>query len=750
LIATALILFNFPVYIPDPSSAQLQSILHILMSIGFCVMVLLLAEYRSKRNQHLSSYPSGYIEGEDTPQYYRSGTSWLLALLISSISAYPWLAWGAFGSLIDTFLQFAYAWALGFSAILLIEKFIYQPLRLQLSSAREDYFIGGLGASTALIILASATAYSFGSMQAILMILLPGLGWSLTSLNLLSPFSISEKDAHNIIGTRKFNNFLPSIALVSLVAAAPLTLIDPDELVLVLINESGEIIGKAFQAALISMFVGLAFAIVLLIFLIIRYARPPNDFTPSARFNWTSTTLGTTTLAAMGVAFLIYFYAGQPGTYGERMFVILKDQANLSMIAEVPDAFERRRQVFSTLTEHAERTQTDIRSQLDRFGFKYTPYYLVNALEVEANPFLRSWLISLPEVDRILESPRLRPLPDIPSPSAGYNSRPAKPLWNLTQIGADRVWQELNVRGDNIIIGQSDSGVQANHPELARSYRGANGDQDYNWFDPWYNTNEPTDFGGHGTHTLGSILGENTGVAPSALWYACVNLGRNLANPAFYLDCMQFMLAPFPIGGDPFEDGDPVRGAHVINNSWGCPPIEGCDQGTFKDAMKALRMAGVFIVASAGNDGPACASLTSPPPIYDEVFSVGAIDRNGNLANFSSIGPATVDGIELIKPDIVAPGVQIVSSLPGNTYGESSGTSMAGPHVVGVVALMWSANSKLIGDIDRTEEILRQTAKPYSGYFPLCPGVKGTPNTAVGYGIVDAYAAVQMALREAK
>jgi subtilisin family serine protease len=216
------------------------------------------------------------------------------------------------------------------------------------------------------------------------------------------------------------------------------------------------------------------------------------------------------------------------------------------------------------------------------------------------------------------------------------------------------------------------------------------------------------------------------------------------------MDCMQFMLAPFPVGGDPFEDGDPQRGAHVINNSWGCPPIEGCDPDTFKDAMIALRTAGVFIVASAGNDGPACASLTSPPPIYDEVFSVGAIDRNGNLASFSSIGPAAVGGNELIKPDIVAPGVQILSSLPGNTYGESSGTSMAGPHVVGVVALMWSANPQLVGDIGRTEEILRQSAQPYTGILPGCPGVNDTPSTAVGYGIVDAYAAVVMALQEAK
>lgn len=750
LIASGLILFYFPVYIPDPSSAQMQSILHIFISIGFIGMLLFLARNRAKHHQHTLTDPNGIPADNIAAQKNWNTTAWLLALMISSISAYPWLAWGAFGSLLDTTLQFIFAWALGLASILLIEIFIFQPIRQHPSSVREDYFIGGLGAGTTFLIMASATAFGYGSMQAILMIILPGLGWSLVSLNLLSPASKLAPDTQINGKIISIKNILPYSALISLVSAAPMTLIDPDELLLVLMNESGEIIGKAFQAALLSMFIGLAFAFVLLLLLIFRHSRPPEGIASPSRFNWTSTTLGTTTLAALGIAFLIYFYSGQPGTYGERMFVIFEDQADLSMIEEIPDALERRKQVYNILTEHAENSQADIRGQLDRFGIDYTPYYLVNALEVEANPFLRLWLNTMPEVDRILDSPRLRPLPNIPSPSGGYAQPPALPRWNLTQIGADRVWEEFNVRGKDIVIGQSDSGVQVDHPELVGSYRGANGNHDYNWLDPWYNTTVPTDFGGHGTHTLGSILGENIGVAPDAVWYACVNLGRNLANPALYLDCMQFMLAPTPIGGDPFIDGDPDRGAHVINNSWGCPPIEGCDTGTFQDAMKALRMAGVFIVASAGNDGPTCASLTSPPPIYDEAFSVGAIDRYGNLAHFSSIGPAAVDGTELIKPDIVAPGVEIVSSLPGNAYGTSSGTSMAGPHVAGVVALMWSANPQLIGDIDRTEDILRQTARPYTNFLPDCPGAKDTPSTAVGYGIVDAYAAVQMALQEAE
>ena len=208
------------------------------------------------------------------------------------------------------------------------------------------------------------------------------------------------------------------------------------------------------------------------------------------------------------------------------------------------------------------------------------------------------------------------------------------------------------------------------------------------------------------------------------------------------------MLAPFPIGGDPFIDGDPTRGAHVINNSWGCPEIEGCDLASLAAGMHALKVAGIFIVASAGNDGPFCASLNTPPSTYEEVFSVGALDEFGSLAFFSSLGPVTKDGSDRIKPEIIAPGVNVLSSMPGSTYGYNSGTSMAGPHVTGVVALIWSANPSLIGDIERTTEILIQSAQPYSGGLPNCPGAEDHPSTAVGYGIVDAYKAVQLALSQ--
>jgi subtilisin family serine protease len=359
-------------------------------------------------------------------------------------------------------------------------------------------------------------------------------------------------------------------------------------------------------------------------------------------------------------------------------------------------------------------------------------------------------LQSRPEVDRVLDSTVLRPLHQ-PMPTARGTEATlwsGGVLWNQSQIHADQVWEEFKITGKGVVVGQSDSGADGTHPELAGSFRGNLDGKSDSWYDPWNQSTIPTDIGGHGTHTLGSAVGQHVGIAPGATWIGCVNLARNLGNPARYLDCMQFMLAPFEVGGNAFS-GNPQRGANVLNNSWGCPPIEGCDPTSLLPAVRGLRAAGVFVVASAGNDGEyGCSSVRDPIAIYDDAFSVGAVDKVGNLADFSSLGPVVVDGSGRIKPDISAPGVGVLSSYPGGTYQIASGTSMAGPHVVGVVALMWSANPKLIGNIDRTEIILIQTAQAYKGRLPACVASNKAPNNAAGYGLVDAYRAVQMALRE--
>jgi subtilisin family serine protease len=427
--------------------------------------------------------------------------------------------------------------------------------------------------------------------------------------------------------------------------------------------------------------------------------------------------------------------------------VVLRDQADLSGSTAIASREERARYVYTSLTTHATASQAGLRADLDRFGIRHRPYYLVNALEVEGGPLVRIFLSMRPEVDRVLDAPSLRPLPEPMAEATGDMNAPGTPEWNITSIGADRVWSELGVTGRGIVVGQSDSGVDGAHPALRDGYRGRASGDSYNWLDPWNATPSPTDISGHGTHTLGSVLGRGgIGVAPGAEWFGCVNLARNLGNPALYLDCIQFMLAPYPQGADPFTAGDTGRGAHVTNNSWGCPRIEGCDETSLLPATMALRAAGIFVTVSAGNSGPRCGSVSDPPAIYDGTFSVGAVNERGNVTEFSSRGPATVEERTLVKPDIVAPGEDVLSSYPGGSYAEVSGTSMAGPHVAGVVALMWSAQPRLIGDIDRTEEILTSTARPYSGSRSNGCFEGSVPNNGFGYGIVDAYAAVKAAI----
>jgi subtilisin family serine protease len=581
-----------------------------------------------------------------------------------------------------------------------------------------------------LVLAASGTAFSFGVMQLMLMLELPALAAILVIMNLRS------------------GKMAPIVWLSGMAFAVPAAFFDANELAIIISGISGDVLQYALSAA--AVVTAGAYLASLVAFVVFLVTRSQTRAEPGSPTRAPSLILSILAVAAWVVAAGVYVLSGRPGFFGDQLFVIMKSRADLGQAAQIQEVNARRVFVYQTLVQHANQDQASLRQALANLHIGYRPYYLEDSLEVNADPFMALWLRFYPGVDRVLYSPHLRPLPSLPKPLTGLShTAPASPDWNLTMIGADKVWNELGVNGKGIVVGQSDSGVDGTHPDLASSYRGQGGQNNYNWYDPWFNTASPSDYGGHGTHTLGTILGKTTGVAPGANWIGCVNLGRNLGNPALYLNCMQFMLAPFPQQGDPLKDGDPARGAMVLNNSWGCPDLEGCDAEALQYASQALRQAGIFVEASAGNDGPGCSTIRDPISLYASVFTTGAIDEQGDLASFSSLGPVTADGSDRLKPDIIAPGVSVLSTLPDDTYGRLDGTSMAGPHTVGVVALMWSANPKLIGDIDRTDQILEQSASPYNGSIPNCPDAHATPSTAAGYGILNAYQAVKLAL-EAK
>jgi hypothetical protein len=215
--------------------------------------------------------------------------------------------------------------------------------------------------------------------------------------------------------------------------------------------------------------------------------------------------------------------------------------------------------------------------------------------------------------------------------------------------------------------------------------------------------------------------------------------------PARYIECMEWFLAPYPVNGTPAQ-GDPTKAPHITTNSWGCPPSEGCSPASLQQAVEAQRAAGIMMVVAAGNAGSSCSSVVDPPSIYDASYVVGAFSSTTNIiASFSSRGPVTIDGSNRLKPDISAPGVSVRSSYGtgDTTYLSLSGTSMATPHVAGAVALLWSAQPGIRGNVAFAEQILNTAAVHVSS--TACSS-SGVPNNTYGYGRIDIKAAVDAAL----
>ncbi|MBP7184180.1 MAG: S8 family peptidase [Saprospiraceae bacterium] len=267
-----------------------------------------------------------------------------------------------------------------------------------------------------------------------------------------------------------------------------------------------------------------------------------------------------------------------------------------------------------------------------------------------------------------------------------------------------------------------------------------------------YNITAPCDDNSHGTHTMGTMVGDDgagnqIGVAPGAKWIACRNMERGNGAPSTYIECFEFFLAPTDING---ENADPTKAPHVINNSWYCSEGEGCNPSNFEfmhTAVTNLKAAGVVVVVSNGNFGGPCNTSNNPPAFFAESFSVGATTSIDSIASFSSRGPVTIDGSNRTKPDISAPGQDVRSSIPNGGYANYSGTSMAGPHVAGVVGLMVSANPAIAGEVETIENIIKTTAIPRTS-GDLCGTVEGwnIPNNTYGHGRINAFEAVKSAL----
>ncbi len=480
--------------------------------------------------------------------------------------------------------------------------------------------------------------------------------------------------------------------------------------------------------------------------------------------------------------------------------IYMAQQADLSGAASLASKADKGAHVYQQLTAVAEATQPTVRQLLDQAGASYRSFWISNTISTKGDLTLIEAVALLPEVAAIYPVGRgslvLPPVTEASNSSRQNNSTDGINLITAVEPGlgivnADDVWA-LGYRGQGVVVAGADTGVRFTHNALRNQYRGWGGSaassvHDYNWWDgirtetgtidPTNPCNgggvpgEPSPFpcdddeflgGGHGTHTAGTMAGSDggnnqIGMAPEAKWIACRNLVRGVGTVPTYLDCMEWMIAPTKIDG---TMPDPAKAPDVVNNSWGC--LEACptDPNPLRDSLQASRAAGIFYVASAGNDGPECNTIFHPLARYPEAFTVGSTTHTtDSISSFSSRGAAAADPENpsspfYLKPNISAPGSNVRSAqrASDNAYAPLSGTSMAGPHVAGLVALVISANPKLAGNVDRIEDIIEQSAVPKTtnegcGVPPDSNTV--VPNNTYGWGRINASAAVNLALAEA-
>jgi subtilisin family serine protease len=465
---------------------------------------------------------------------------------------------------------------------------------------------------------------------------------------------------------------------------------------------------------------------------------------------------------AVDASALDRIFAGKAPGERASVLVVLREQADLAGAESLEGRNERRRFVYEALRATADETQRELRRRLARAGAPFQSFYLVNMIEVSADRVLAEELASRDDV-ALVAANRPAPLsrPEARDPEISPKS-PRAVEASLLLVRAPVVW-DLGSTGQGIVVGIADTGVAWEHPALKSRYRGFDGSSvshGYNWHDSIHdarpanscgsNSPFPCDDEGHGSHVTGTALGtdgedNHIGIAPGAQWIGCRNMDHGDGTPARYTECFEFLLAPTdPVGANP----RPELGADVINNSWGCPPSEGCtDPNVLLAVVENTRSAGIFLAVAAGNEGEGCSTISTVPSFYAASFSVGATSLADTIASFSSRGPVLADGSSRLKPDVVAPGVSILSSVPPADYGHLSGTSMATPHVSGAVALIWSAAPWLANHVPETEELLRATAVRLTS-DQQCGNVPGSaiPNPVFGWGRIDVAAAVFAAL----
>jgi subtilisin family serine protease len=439
---------------------------------------------------------------------------------------------------------------------------------------------------------------------------------------------------------------------------------------------------------------------------------------------------------------------------GPADFIVkMAEQADVSGAYQLQTKAEKGQYVFDTLMATAARTQPGLLAYLDSQNVEYKSFYIFNGVWVKQGTLAQAQAIAARADVAAVNVNHTFQL-DEPINAQPSTNQPNGVEANISFVKADQVWA-MGVTGEGTVVADDDTGLDNTHPTIAPHYRGCvdppectEWDHNYNWFDAFGDSPDvPWDDYGHGTHTAGTMVGDDyvgnqIGMAPGAKLISCKNMQGGGGDDAHFIICFQWNLAPTDTAGN---NPRPDLAPDSVNNSWG---YGGGGVEAFREIIDNLLAAGIVVEVSAGNEGSGCSTLRSPGD-YQEVFTTGSVNHAyaypGLLTGFSSRGPSILDGDYF--PDFMAPGENVRSALPGNSYGSWSGTSMAGPHVTALVALIWSGNPALRGQIDTTYEIIRQTVVPLTGQDGYCGGDYVTgPNNDWGYGTIDALAAVQLGI----
>ena len=418
----------------------------------------------------------------------------------------------------------------------------------------------------------------------------------------------------------------------------------------------------------------------------------------------------------------------------------------------------RHETVLGALTQAAGRSQPTLLSYLDTRVTAgtvkgYTPYWITNMVVVYATKAELGKIAQRGDVEAIEANFRATVIESAESSYLGASPLGLGATSGLRAINAPRVWHELGYTGEGTLVANLDTGVDVTHPALEDRWRGNWHPWTECWRDVTSNNTHPVDLEYHGTHVMGTICGsghdtgDSIGIAFDALWIADRSLNEGLGTEFDNAVIGAYQWFADPDSNPSTTDDVP----DVVQNSWGLSDTlwsyfgyVDCDY-RWQEAIDNCEAAGVVLIFSAGNEGPGWQTHRSPANICNTPmvnFSVGAVDCENYgwpypIAGFSSRGPSDCDSIT-IKPEVTAPGVDVRSCYRFGEYGPKTGTSMAGPHVAGVVALMRQANPD--ADVQTIKNYIMQSVRDL--------GPAGEDNT-YGWGVIDAYEAVLLAMTPA-